>query len=206
MSAAEQTERDEPQDAASRNGEPQGAVRSNGESRGAASQDDGAQGAAGRKGESQSASPAAALPGMVDLNGGFRFKVDGKGRVSLPAKFRRALSKDLVVTLNLKDECLYVFETPDFNDWVARLLRENFGPYKASDNRQAGFRRKLKSRARDIEVDASGRIMLPAELRKAAGIDKDVMLVGNTGYFEIWDAKRYDEVSDIYDLSTLSVG
>ncbi len=51
-------------------------------------------------------------PRQVDLNGEFRFKVDAKGRVALPAKFRKVLSKDLVVTLELGDECAYVFETP----------------------------------------------------------------------------------------------
>ena len=50
----------------------------------------------------------------VVLNGEYRFKVDGKGRVSLPAKFRKVLSTQLVVAKDLDNECLYVFETPDF--------------------------------------------------------------------------------------------
>ena len=49
-------------------------------------------------------------------------------------------------------------------------------------------------------MDASGRIMLTAELREAAGIDKDVVVVGNTGRFEIWDAKRYEQVDADIDL------
>ena len=43
----------------------------------------------------------------VDLNGEFHFKVDAKGRVALPAKFRKVLTKDLVVTLELGNECVY---------------------------------------------------------------------------------------------------
>ena len=131
-------------------------------------------------------------PRQVDLNGEFRFKVDAKGRVALPAKFRKVLSKDLVVTLELGDECVYVFETPDFN---------KFGEFKESDRVHVKLRRKLKGRARDVEVDSSGRIMLPAEVRAAAGIDKEVVIVGNTGRFEIWDAKRYEEMNDDIDLS-----
>ncbi len=137
----------------------------------------------------------------VDLNGEFRFKVDSKGRVALPAKFRKVLSKDLVVTLELGDECVYVFETPDFNDWVNKLFVDKFGEFKESDRMHVALRRKLKGRARDVEVDASGRIMLPAEVRAAAGIDKEVVIVGNTGRFEIWDAKRYEQVDDGIDLS-----
>ena len=62
--------------------------------------------------------------GPVDLNGEYRFKVDGKGRVSLPSKFRKVLSKDLVVARELEDQCLYVFETPDYNAWVEKLFVE----------------------------------------------------------------------------------
>ncbi len=158
------------------------------------------QAAASREDELQAGSPSARqVP--VDLNGEFRFKVDGKGRVSLPAKFRKALSNDLVVTRDLEDECLYVFETPEFEAWINRLFAERFGGYKASDRQHVKLRRKLKSRARGVEVDASGRIMLSGELREAAGIDKDVVLIGNTGYFEIWDAKRYEQVDAETDLS-----
>lgn len=140
-------------------------------------------------------------PRQVDLNGEFRFKVDAKGRVALPAKFRKVLSKDLVVTLELGDECAYVFETPDFNKWVDKLFVDKFGEFKESDRVHVKLRRKLKGRARDVEVDSSGRIMLPAEVRAAAGIDKEVVIVGNTGRFEIWDAKRYEEMNDDIDLS-----
>lgn len=136
----------------------------------------------------------------VDLNGEFHFKVDGKGRMALPAKFRKVLSKDLVVTPELTNECVYVFETPDFNEWVEKLFIDRFGEYKESDREHVKLRRVLKSRARDVEVDASGRIMLSPEVRAAVGIDKEVVVVGNTGRFEIWDADRFKAMSDEVDL------
>lgn len=137
----------------------------------------------------------------VDLNGLFRFKVDSKGRVALPAKFRKVLSKDLVVTLEPADECVYVFENPDFNAWVDQLFADRFGEYKASNRKHVKLRSLLKARANDVEVDGSGRIMLSSDVRAAAGIDKDVVVVGNTGRFEIWDAKRYDDEFADVDLS-----
>lgn len=140
---------------------------------------------------------------IVDLNGEFRFKVDAKGRMSLPAKFRKVLSTDLVVTRNPKDECLYVFEPRGFNAWVAEVFEDKFGKYDSSNDLHVRLRRKLKARAKDVEVDGSGRIMLPTEAREATDIDKDVVVVGNTGYFEIWDAKRYDAVDDETDLGLL---
>ena len=114
---------------------------------------------------------------IVDLNGEFRFKVDAKGRMSLPAKFRKVLSTDLVVT--------------------------KFGKYDSSNDLHVRLRRKLKARAKDVEVDGSGRIMLPTEAREATDIDKDVVVVGNTGYFEVWDAKRYEAQDDDTDLGVL---
>lgn len=137
----------------------------------------------------------------VDLFGEFRFKVDAKGRVALPAKFRKVLSKDLVVSLELTDDCLYVFEEPSFNDWITRLFEDRFGGYNAAKKEHVKLRTELKSRADSVEVDSSGRIMLKPDLRDKAGIDKEVVLIGNTGYFEIWDAEAYDKARESIDLS-----
>lgn len=151
--------------------------------------------------------PESAAP-SVDLFGEFRFKVDSKGRLALPAKFRKVLSRDLVVTLELENKCLYVFEVPSFNEWVEQLFNDKFGGYNASNREHVKLRSGLKSRADSVEVDSSGRIMLKPEMRKLAGIEKDVVLVGNTGYFEVWDADAYDaEIGEIdlgifYDKST----
>ncbi len=140
---------------------------------------------------------------IVDLNGEYRFKVDEKGRVSLPSKFRKMLSKDLVVTRNPQDECLWVFETAGFNHWIEKLFDDRFDGYDSSDKQHIALRRKLKSRSEDISVDGSGRITLPADKRAKVGIDKDVVIIGNTGYFEVWDAKRYDEMDEEVDLDLL---
>lgn len=104
------------------------------------------------------------------------------------------------MTPELTNECVYVFETPDFNEWVEKLFIDRFGEYKESDREHVKLRRVLKSRARDVEVDASGRIMLSPEVRAAVGIDKEVVVVGNTGRFEIWDADRFKAMSDEVDL------
>ena len=140
---------------------------------------------------------------VVDLNSAYRHKVDAKGRMSLPASFRKVLSTDLVVTRNPKDECLYVFEPEGFNAWVAKVFQDKFGAFDDTNDLHIRLRRKLKSRAADVSVDASGRIMLPADQREAVGIESDVVIVGNTGYFEIWDAQRYDQIDAETDLSLL---
>jgi MraZ protein len=105
-----------------------------------------------------------------------------------------------VVTPEITNECIYVFETPDFNQWVEKLFVDRFGEYKESDREHVKLRRMLKARARDVEVDASGRIMLSPEVRQMVGIDKEVVVVGNTGRFEIWSAEAYQAMSDTVDL------
>ena len=139
----------------------------------------------------------------VDLYGEFRFKVDTKGRLSLPAQFRKVLANELVVTRDPLDEYLMVFEQQDYNAWVDRLLEDKLGTFDSSNKLHLGYRRKLKRRANLVELDSSGRIMLPAAQREAVGITKDVVIVGNTGYFEIWDAERSDQMDEEIDLTSL---
>ena len=73
----------------------------------------------------------------------------------------------------------------------------------SSNKQHIKLRSKLKRRSEDVQIDASGRIMLPAKMRGAVDIDKDVVIVGNTGYFEVWDAKRCDEADEDVDLDLL---
>lgn len=137
----------------------------------------------------------------VNLNGAYRFKVDAKGRVSLPAKFRKVLSPNLVIAQELKGKCLYVFENADYEAWINELFDKRFGGFDETDEQHLGLMLLLKSMAKDVEVDKSGRIMLPAEAREVADIDKDVVIVGSKGRFEIWGAKRYDDSIAKVDLS-----
>ncbi|MBS5749533.1 MAG: hypothetical protein KHW47_08380, partial [Actinotignum schaalii] len=82
---------------------------------------------------------------VVDLNSAYRHKVDAKGRMSLPATFRKVLSTDLVVTRNPKDECLYVFEPEAFNAWVAGVFEDKFEKFDRTNDLHVRLRRKLKS-------------------------------------------------------------
>lgn len=147
------------------------------------------------KQETKTASDSITEP---DLFGSYRFKVDSKGRIALPSKFRKVLSKDLIVSRELTDKCLYVFEPTSFNNWVAQLFESKFDGFDPTNRQHVMLRSRLKSNANDVEMDASGRIVVKPELRGSVGIRKEVVLVGNTGYFEIWDAEAYDaEIASI---------
>ena len=140
----------------------------------------------------------------VDLNGSYRFKTDAKGRVSLPAKFRKVLSEDLVVTSALTGDYLQVFDGQDsFNTWVNGIFEDKFGGFNSTSREHLYWRSMLKGNAFDVQPDSAGRILLPAELREKAGIDKEVVIVGNTGFFEVWSEQRRNELVQEIDISSL---
>lgn len=139
---------------------------------------------------------------MEDLVGEYRHKLDAKGRLSLPSNFRKKLPKNLKVTPSPKDECLYVFEPTGFSDWVSSLFEKD-GGFQSSNTRHVNTRKVLNSRAKDAEIDGSGRINLTSAQCDAVGLGKEVVLVGDTDHFEIWDAKRWDEFYESVDLSDL---
>jgi MraZ protein len=65
------------------------------------------------------------------------------------------------------------------------------------------WRSALKGNAFDVQADTAGRILLPSNLREEAGIAKEAVIVGNTGYFEVWNAERRDEMVEKIDFSSL---
>ena len=140
----------------------------------------------------------------VDLNGSYRFKTDAKGRVSLPAKFRKVLSEDLVVACALSGDFLQVFDGQDsFNAWVDTIFADKFGGYNSTSREQLLLRSALKGQAFDVQADSAGRILLPAELREKVGIDREVVIVGNTGFFEVWSEERRSAAVSEIDFANL---
>lgn len=142
--------------------------------------------------------------GPVRLNGEYRFKIDGKGRMSLPAKFRKVLTSELVVVRELEDECLFVFQPEDYEAWIDVLFTKRFGGFDETSRKHNVLLRKLKARARNVDIDSSGRIMLPADVREMVGITGEVVVLGSTGRFEIWNPDTYDAVVNDDDDFSLS--
>lgn len=106
--------------------------------------------------------------------------------MAVPARHRDALQAlcggQLTITKH-PDGCLMVFPRPaweTFRDKVASL------PMSAS-----GWKRVFLGNAMDVEVDSAARVLVSPELRAAAGISKDVMLLGMGSHFELWDAERH---------------
>ncbi len=121
--------------------------------------------------------------------------MDAKGRMALPALYRDALLSDcegqLVVTVSLTDKCLMIFPQPE---WDERAVKIRALP--TLNPRTRGVQRLLLGHAREVEMDASGRILIPPELRSFAELEKKLMLVGLGHRFELWGADRWNTDRD----------
>jgi MraZ protein len=112
--------------------------------------------------------------------------LDGKGRVTVPARHREVLMAiaDGKLTLTKHPEgCLFVFPRPAWEAFRDKLLALPM----AAD----GWRRVFLGSAMDVEIDGSSRVLVSPELRAAAGLTKEVLLMGMGHRLELWDAQRY---------------
>lgn len=120
------------------------------------------------------------------FQGASALSLDAKGRLAVPVRHRDALQALCAGQLTLTkhpEGCLMVFPRPaweTFRDKVAAL------PMSA-----AGWKRIFLGNAMDVEVDSAARVLVSPELRAAAGLTKEVMLLGMGSHFELWDAQRY---------------
>jgi MraZ protein len=112
-------------------------------------------------------------------------RLDDKGRLTLPAKFREELEGGLVITKG-QERCLYVFPLAEFSR-ISESLRT--APVTAKSLRD--YSRVFFSSASDDIPDKQGRINIPSALREYAGLARDCVVNGANTRVEIWDAQRW---------------
>ena len=117
-------------------------------------------------------------------------KLDDKGRLFLPAKFRDQLAEGLVVTRG-QERCLTVWPQAAFEE-LARRAQE--APVTVKEARD--YTRFLFAGASDETPDKQGRITIPPMLREYAALSKDVVVIGVMNRVEIWDPARWEEYAD----------
>jgi MraZ protein len=114
-------------------------------------------------------------------------KLDEKGRLILPAKFRDELSEGVVITRG-QERCLYVFSKSEFAS-VHEKIRQ--APVTSEDARK--YLRVFLSGATDDQPDKQGRVLLPQLLREYAGLQKELVIIGVGSRAEIWDAASWQD-------------
>ncbi|GAA1692270.1 division/cell wall cluster transcriptional repressor MraZ [Fodinicola feengrottensis] len=114
-------------------------------------------------------------------------RLDDKGRLFLPAKFRDELAEGLVITKG-QERCLFVFPMAEFTR-IAGQLQAAPVTHKAA----RAYQRVFFASAYDEVPDKQGRVTIPAGLREYAGLTKECVVIGASTRVEIWDQQAWDD-------------
>lgn len=114
-------------------------------------------------------------------------RLDEKGRLILPAKFREELADGLVLTRG-QERCLYVFSAAEFE-----RVHEQMRAAPLSSKQARDYIRVFLSGASDEVPDKQGRVTVPVPLRQYAGLDRELAVVGAGSRAEIWDAAAWQQ-------------
>lgn len=120
------------------------------------------------------------------LIGEYQHNLDAKGRAFIPARFREELGEHFIVTKGL-DNCLFVYS---LEEWSKLEEKIRSLPLSKARNLQRFF----FAGASDLEADKQGRVLIPANLREYAFLQKDVMIIGASNRVEIWDRQRWNDI------------
>jgi MraZ protein len=112
-------------------------------------------------------------------------KLDDKGRVILPSRFRDEFASGLVVTRG-QDRCLYVFSVAEFQEVHEKIKQ---APMTSGTGRD--YLRVFLSGASDEIPDKQGRVTIPGGLREYAGLSRELVMIGVGNRAEIWDAETW---------------
>jgi MraZ protein len=118
--------------------------------------------------------------------------LDAKGRLAIPARYRDGLLRQsdgkMVVTINYAERCLWLYPLADWDEIERKLV-----DLPSLDPAAQKLKRILIGHANDCDLDAAGRVLLPAPLREFANLDKHVVMIGQGNKFEIWNEQLWNE-------------
>ena len=125
------------------------------------------------------------------LFGKHEHNLDAKGRVFVPAKIKEHLSDTFIMTKSV-DPCISVYSMEMWEKYVEKLSA--LPAMKAR-----GIQRFIFASAVEASADSQGRVLIPQSLREYAGLEKEVIIIGNNDHAEIWNSVKYAEVAENQD-------
>lgn len=121
--------------------------------------------------------------------------IDAKGRAAVPARHREVLNRltisNFVITLNPWDRCLWLYP---LEEW--ELIESKLSSLSDFDKESRRTKQVIRGYASDCALDGQGRVLLPAELREFAKIEKHAIFLGQGNKFELWQEEHWKNVRD----------
>ncbi|WP_159949000.1 division/cell wall cluster transcriptional repressor MraZ [Polaribacter septentrionalilitoris] len=132
---------------------------------------------------------------MINLIGTYECKADAKGRLMFPSAYKKQLAAVLqegfVIKRAVFQPCLELYPMKEWNVEMSKVGKLNRFKKKNND-----FIRRFTAGVKMIEMDASGRILIPKDLLAFAGIQKQIVMSSSVNIIEIWDKERYEKAID----------
>ncbi len=126
------------------------------------------------------------------FTGSFRYSVDAKNRISIPAKLRREISSEsdtrFIILSDTDDRCIKLYPQSVFKNIIEAISKAN--PF---DPLNAYARRRLLSSVYEEEMDGQYRIKLPVELLKKTNINGECLVIGVGDYIELWNPDEFQK-------------
>jgi len=147
---------------------------------------------------------------MTNLIGTYECKADAKGRVMFPSALKKQLQKVIgdgfVIKRSVFNQCLEIHPMNDWNGVLGQVNKLNRFVKKNND-----FIRSYMAGLKMVEVDGSGRFLIPKDLISFAGLQKEIVLSSSVNMIEIWDKERYESsvaetLKDFGDLAEEVMG
>ena len=124
------------------------------------------------------------------LMGEYSHSLDTKGRLIMPAKLRQDIGEKFILTKGL-DGCLFAFSQTEWNNFEEKLKN-----LPLSDKNARNFVRFFLSGATECEIDKQGRFLIPSNLRTAAGLEKEAVIIGVGTRLEIWNKATWEKCDE----------
>jgi transcriptional regulator MraZ len=128
---------------------------------------------------------------MATFRGSYQHSIDHKGRISVPARFRKALSpraSSTFIVMRGLETCVALYPSDEFQRMEERMRSRSF-----HDETNRRFLRLMSLDLTEGAMDAQGRVPIPPRLLAHAGLTKDAMVNGVVDHIEIWDPVRFEE-------------
>lgn len=130
---------------------------------------------------------------MINFIGTYDCKADTKGRVMIPVTLKNqmapVLNKGFVIKRSVFQPCLELYPMEEWNLLMQKMNKKNRFRKKNND-----FIRRFSAGVKPVEIDATGRLLIPRNLMDIAGISKQVVLSSTINIIEIWDKDSYEKV------------